>query len=431
VEEEMEIAFKKRLIPAALAAVSLGSAGSTYAAGFGLLEQNASGVGNAFAGSAAVAEDASTVFFNPAGMSLLPGPQVVVAGHAVNIDTEFSGTASTAPVPFVALGTNTGGNAGDLALIPNLYFAMPLGERLALGIGLNAPFGLKTEYEDNWMGRFQGIKSELKTINVNPAVSYKISDAVSLGIGLNYQKTEAELTNALMLPGPLGEGRAKLDADDDGWGWNIGALFQVSSDMRIGAAYRSAVDYSLEGSISATTLAGVSVVNLPAKADITFPDTFTLSAVQRFGEQWELLGDLSYTRWSEIGTVSIVETTGGTQRDELVLDFEDAWRVALGVNYHQSTSWTFKGGVAWDQSPVTDDNRTARLPDADRVWVAIGAKYRFGKSSAIDVGYAHLFVSDADINRTRTQFGTPLSTTVTGSYDTSIDIFSLQLTYTF
>jgi long-chain fatty acid transport protein len=426
----MRVAFKKKLIPAALAAASLGGAASAYAAGFALLEQNASGVGNAYAGSAAIAEDASTVFFNPAGMTLLPGPQVVVAGHGVNVDTKFSGTASTAPIPFAALGTNTGGNAGDLALIPNLYFAMPIGERLALGIGLSAPFGLKTEYDDDWLGRYQGIKSDLKTMNVNPSIAYKVSDTISLGAGLNYQKAEADLTNAVFLGAP-GEGRARLEADDDGWGWNIGALFQVSPDMRIGAAYRSAIDYTLDGTISATTLTGVTVVDLPAEADVTFPDSFTLSVVQRFGEQWELLGDLSYTRWSEIDTITVVETTGGTTRDELEFDFRDAWRVALGLNYHRSSNWTFKGGLAWDQAPVTDSNRTVRLPDTDRVWLAIGAKYRFGKSSAIDVGYAHLFVSDADIDRTRTQFGTALSTTVNGSYDTSIDIFSVQLTYTF
>jgi long-chain fatty acid transport protein len=274
-------------------------------------------------------------------------------------------------------------------------------------------------------------------MNVNPSIAYKVSDTVSLGAGLNYQKAEAVLTNAVFLAPPdvpvlfPQEGRAKLDADDDGWGWNIGALFQVSPDMRIGAAYRSAIDYTLDGSVSATDAAGAKVIDLPAEADVTFPDSFTLSVVQRFGEEWELLGDLSYTRWSEVDTINVIETTGGTQRDELVFDFRDAWRVALGVNYHRSSNWTFKGGVAWDQAPVTDSNRTVRLPDTDRVWLAIGAKYRFGKNSAIDVGYAHLFVSDADINRTKTQFGTALSTTVNGSYDTSIDIFSVQLTYTF
>ena len=428
----MEAWKAKGLLAVGFAVGLTSGAGDASAAGFSLLEQGGSGTGNAFAGSAAVAEDASTIFFNPAGMTLLPGAQVVAAGHGINIDTKFSGSGRTAPIPFTTLGSATGGNAGDLALVPNLYFAVPLSKRFAFGLGVNAPFGLKTEYDSNWLGRFQGIKSELTTINVNPSIAFQVNDTFSIGVGVNWQKADAELTNAAFL-GPLGEGLTRLNADDAGWGWNVGAMFRLGSDMRIGVAYRSSIDYTLDGDVTTTHNATGAVFapgTFPAQADITFPDIASLSVMQSFGDRWELLGDIMYTHWRQVDGVTVIDKSTGRVADRLTFAFDDAWRVALGLNYHSSERWTFKGGVAYDQSPVKDETRTVRLPDSDRVWLAIGAKYRFSKQASVDVGYVHLFIYDADINFTRT-VTPPLTTTVTGSYDSAIDILSLQLTWTF
>ncbi|HXV06688.1 MAG TPA: outer membrane protein transport protein, partial [Burkholderiales bacterium] len=286
--------YKKTPFAVALVGALSIAPGASFAAGFALLEQNVSGLGNAYAGSAAVAQDASTIFFNPAGLTLLPGTQAVVAGSAIYLDTEFSPTAAPVfpPFPVVTPGTDTGGNLGGWSVVPNLYFSTPIGERFAVGIGVNVPFGLTTEYHDDWMGRFQGIKSELTSTNVNPSVAFKVSDTVSLGAGINWQKTDAELTNAVFLPAGLGvfvEGRTKLEADDDAWGWNVGALFQLGSDMRVGVSYRSAIDYTLEGDVS-TTFNGTPVAagSFPAEAEAKFPDSALLSVTQRFGDKWEL-----------------------------------------------------------------------------------------------------------------------------------------------
>jgi long-chain fatty acid transport protein len=407
------------------------------AAGFALLEQNASGLANAYAGTAAVAEDASTIFFNPAGMTLLPGMQVVVAGDAIYVDSSFSGTGSeTIPSPAVVLGSGEGGNAGGWAVVPSLYFAMPIGDRFAAGIGVGAPFGLKTEYDDDWLGRFQGIKSELVTINVNPSIAFKLTPTISLGAGINWQQADAELTNAVFL-GAAGEGRTKLEADDDAWGWNVGALFQLGSDMRLGISYRSSMDYSLEGDVSTVTAAGapVAAATFDAEADVEFPDSVVLSVAQMYGDKWQLLGDVQWTHWSTVDSIDVVNSSTGAVADTLVFDFDDTWRVALGLNYFHSEKWTFKGGIAWDQSPVDDDNRTVRLPDNDRIWLSLGAKYKFGKAGAIDVGYAHLFIDSPEIDRTRPLSANPplsaFSTTVSGEYDASVDIVGVQLTWTF
>ena len=432
--------WKKKTLATAVAAAFAVGAGAAGAAGFALIEQSGSGLGNAFAGAAAVAEDASTVFFNPAGISLLEGPQFAAAAHVISLSAEFSGSA-TNPVALGG-GAGTGGNggdAGDVAVVPNLYFSMPIGERLSAGLGIGVPFGLVTEYDENWAGRFQGVKSDLATLNINPSLSYKLTDALSIGGGVNYQRLEAELTNAVVL-GPGTEGDTKLEADDDGWGWNIGALFQVSPMTRIGVAYRSEIDYELEGNVT-TTLGGsvVGAASGPARADVTLPDMFSVSIAHAVSDRLQLLADVTRTGWSSINEVRVVNTTNGTLRDNLVLDFDDSWRYSIGANYRWSDAMTLKAGIAYDETPVKGaTTRSVRLPDNDRTWISLGAQMKIGQSGRLDLGYSHLFIDDADINNTRSQQApgnttpTPApftATTVTGTYEGTVDIVSIQSTY--
>ena len=263
-----------------------GCANLAQAAGFALIEQNAGGLGNAYAGQAAAATDASTVFFNPAGMTMLPDRQVVLAGNLIKPQAEFSGTS--------LIGGGVGGDAGGLALVPNAYFAYRLTPDVHLGVGMNAPFGLKTEYDSTWAGRTQAIKSELKTINLNPAIAWKASESLSLGAGLSVQYIEATLTNATgAAPGaPIGA----VEGDDYGWGFNLGAIWQVGQATRIGLAYRSEVDYTLEGTV---TFSGVPALNGPVTADTTLPDSASLSLFHKVDERWEVLADVTWMGWSD------------------------------------------------------------------------------------------------------------------------------------
>lgn len=423
------------------------AASGAYGAAFALMEQSGSGMGNAFAGAAAVAEDASTVYFNPAGMSLLEGNQGVVAVHVINVSAEFKGTATN---PLLLGGGSatggTGGDPGDLAAVPNAYFAIPLGERLHLGLGVSVPFGLATKYDADWVGRFQGIKSELTTININPSLSYKVTDSISLGGGISYQHLSGELTSAAVVPrvpGPgVEEGLSTLDADDDGWGWNIGAMFQLVPSTRLGIAYRSEIDYELEGSATATGSSGVIPTSSgAARADLTMPDTFSLSVAHDTSERLQLLADVTRTGWSSIKQLNVVNPTNGTLRDVLPLDFDDAWRYSVGANYRVNDRWVVKGGLAFDETPVKGaTTRTVRIPDSDRTWISIGGQWKLGRFSRLDLAYSHVFIKDADINHTRSQQApgsttpTPFpgtATTVTGSYEGSADIISVQYTAQF
>jgi long-chain fatty acid transport protein len=437
----MQRHFRKNLMALAIASALGGASGVASAAGFALIEQSASGMGNAFAGAAATAEDASTVYYNPAGMSRIDGKQFAVAGHVISLQADFNGTG-TAPAALGGATVAGTGEPGGTSVVPNAYFVMPIGDRMRFGIGVNAPFGLTTEYDSNWVGRFQGIKSDLIAVNINPAISYKLSDAVSIGAGINYQQSDAELTNAVVL-GPGLSGESKLEADDDGWGWNIGVLFNAGPTTRIGMSYRSMIDYELEGDVTTVdgTGAVVAPASGPATAEITFPDIFSLSVVQGVNDRLELLGDVSFTRWSEINRVNVVNTTDGTLRDSLVFDFDNAWRVSVGANYKWTDTWTLKAGVAYDQTPVkSETTRTVRLPDNDRIWLAFGGQMKVGPSSRLDLGYTHIFIKDADINFTRSQqapgFTVPTpapgtQSNVTGTYEGSVDVVSIQYTHSF
>lgn len=392
----------------ALGLALAGVAGLSHAAGFALIEQNASGLGNAFAGQAASAQDASTIFFNPAGMTLLPDRQLVVAGHLIKPQAEFSGTSN--------IGGGDGGDAGGLALVPNAYFAYRLTPDIHVGIGMNAPFGLKTEYDSTWAGRTQAIKSELKVINLNPSIAWKASESLSLGAGLSLQYAKATLTN---LAGAAG--LATIEGDDYSWGFNLGALWQLSDTTRIGLAYRSEVEQKLEGTAQFSV---VSALNGPVTADLTLPDSASLSLLHKLSPRLELLADMTWTGWSDFHELRIKRTTGAT----LGLtpeNWSDNYRYSVGANYRLNDQLTLRGGVAYDETPVSDAFRTARIPDESRTWVAFGAQYRLSGKSAIDVGYAHLFVQDARINKTES------GVVLTGTYDASVDILSAQFTHSF
>jgi len=190
--------IRKTALSLAVAGAFAGGVSQAHASAFALIEQSASGLGSSYAGAAAAADDASIIFYNPAGMSLLPGMQVSAGLALINLSAKFSDSGSTPGAGPRPLG-NDGGNAGDLSAVPNVYFAMDLAPDWKVGVGVSVPFGLKTEYDPAWMGRFQAIKSDISTLNINPAVSYKLNQTVSLGFGLNYQSIDAEFTNAVNL----------------------------------------------------------------------------------------------------------------------------------------------------------------------------------------------------------------------------------------
>ena len=431
-----------RLLPAAL--LALGS-GAASAAGFQLLEQNASGIGNSYAGSAAVAENASTIFFNPAGMTQLQAREISLGVSAVRPSFDFKNKGSVILNAPALPTSGSGGDAGSWAALPNGYLSWALNKDLYVGVGLGAPFGLITEYDDDWVGRAQSIKFDLKTYNINPSIAFRVNDKVSIGGGVSWQRLEAEyertvsvLPNGIAPVPGLSSTFATLDADSDAWGWNIGALFTLSPSMKVGVSYRSTVDHKLEGDLKvegpATAFAGVvpSLRSVKAEADVELPDTFIVSVTQKLNDRWEMLGDLSWTGWSSVDEVDIVRTSGplaGSVAQTLEADFKDTWRVALGANYLLNDAWKLKFGIAYDQTPVKDkERRLTSLPDNDRTWFSAGAQWKVSKTNTLDLGAAYLYVPKTKIDNDQTALGRGR---VTGEYTSSVWILGAQYSMAF
>lgn len=406
-----------KLIPALMLVAFSGAAG---ASGFQLMEQNASGIGNAYAGSAATAENASTVYFNPAGMTQLQDRELSGGISAINPSYKFSNNGSTNPSAFgggVASG-GLGGDAGGWGFVPNGYMSWALSKDLYVGLGVGAPFGLKTEYAPDWMGRYQAVSFEIKTININPSVAYRVNDKVSLGFGVDWQRINAEYVRQANTTAQV-----KLSLDDDAWGWNAGALFTLSPSTKVGVSYRSAIKYSTTGTFSGA-------LNADAKADIKVPDTFILSVTQKLSDKWEMMGDVSRTGWSSIPKVDIMNVTSGSATPQQVLDtdFRNTWRIALGANYQYSDALKLKYGVAYDQSPVKRaENRLASLPDNNRLWFSFGGQYKFSKTSTLDLGIAYLYLRDTEINNSQD----PTRGLVKGSYSGNVWLLGAQYSMSF
>lgn len=439
------------------------------ASGFALLEQSASRLGTAFAGTAAAADDATTVYFNPAGMTMLRKPEGAVSASGIEIGSEFR-NASSVPAFAQPLGGD-GGDAGDWNFVPAAYFVLPVGESLAFGFGVNAPFGLKLVYEDDWIGRFQGLHNEITTLNFNPSVAWRIGERISIGAGIDYQRLDAELTNdinysaviaqgvqQLVLAGQLPpatgnaviaanaaqSGHARVRGDDDAWGFNVGALFDLSDDTRLGLSYRSSIDYTVEGTIDFTAPAGRDPISSgiiaaagapgaplssgPVKVDLELPDSATLSLQHRFGEKFAVVADVAWTGWSSIQELRIVRDTGTTV-SVTPERWNDTWRYALGGTYAMNDSITLRAGVAFDETPVPDETRTPRLPDTDRTWVAIGARWQPSPAVLLDFGYAHLFSDTVPLDQDAGNAAA--SALLNGHQHSDIDIVSAQLVYRF
>jgi long-chain fatty acid transport protein len=427
----------KSATAAFVAAMFGGLAGDAFAAGFALNEQSAIGAGAAFAGGAASGEDASTVFYNPAAMTRISGTQMVVGLHGIVPDVKFNNQGSS-----TTGGALTGGNGGDLGkgvVVPNFYLVTDITPNIKYGFGVSAPFGLRTQYDGDWAGRYQALKSVIKTIDLNPSLAYKVNKLVSLGAGFNAQYINAELSNAIdfgSLAAPAvpqtADGAADISGNSWAYGYNLGVLFQFPTGTRVGLAYRSKIHQTLVGNASYTNvpaaLAGnPSFISGGAKVAVTLPDSMSLSAVQEIGGKWELLSDVTFTRWSTFNELR-VRFDNGAPDAVTVENWRNTLRGSIGLAYRYNDFLKLRGGVGFDQSPVRGAFRTARIPDNNRRILAVGANYKFSKTGSVDFAYQHLFVSDTPINNNQLAAG---NGQLIGTYNSQVNILSLQYNHNF
>lgn len=415
----------------ALGLASLACAPSApWAAGFQLLEQSASGIASAYAGSAALADDASTVFFNPAGMTRLQEKELSVGLAAVRPSFEFHDQGSLGGVL-----RGNGDDAGAWALVPNGYLSWAVGRDLRLGVGLSAPFGLVTDYDEPWVGGTHSLKFDIKTANINPSLAWRLNEQWSVGAGLNWQRMDARYRRIVGLANvALASTQATLDADSTAWGWNLGVLYSPTADTRVGFSYRSRVEHDLAGRLrvaGALAGAGPALTTGAAKATVELPDTAIVSLVQRLDRRWEMLADLSWTGWSSIPRVDIARASGalnGVTVQTLGTAFRDTRRIALGAHYALAEAWKLKFGMAWDQTPVkAPASRLVSLPDNNRSWFTTGAQWVVAPGRRLDLGLAYLRVPETAIYNDQRNPNPVLNRgLVNGRYDSSVWILGAQ-----
>lgn len=421
--------MKKQLTRAVMAGAIGGVfAGNAWAAGFQLQNQTGSGNGNAFAGAAATAEDAGTIFFNPAGMAMLPeGHSLSVAGTVLSRSVNFSDTGTTG-VPAVVSTSSNGKNAGGASLIPAFYWSYAIDPATRVGIGVSPTFGNKTDYGFEFVGRNAGYFAEIKQTNINPSVAFKATDSLSVGLGVNYATNETHFKQGV----PASTvSNFDIKGDASAWGYNLGLMYNMAPETRLAVTYRSEIQFKLDGYFDVVPTPQVEYL---VRSSLTTPAQASMAIAHKLDDKTELLADLTWTGWGVIKNLDLVNKANNQPVTSLSYNFKDTWRVGIGANHQYNDAWKFRLGTAWDQSPVKSEaDRTITLPDSNRIWLAFGAKYKVDNRSSIDFGYAHIFFADASTNRAVRDPSNPTQIVqyVRGRWNNSADLLSVQWNYNF
>lgn len=397
---------------------------SAQAGGFAVREQSAYGQGSSFAGMAAPGDSISSMFWNPAAVTSVS--RTTVEGSVTGIFPRSELDVDLSDPRLAALGiTGDGGNVGETGIVPAGYFAMPLTDAFYIGMSITAPYGLTTTSDAPWVGMFSHLDAEAVSINATPMIGIKFNDMVSFGIGMQIEYFDVDIETALL---PIASPpRQRLEGDDVGIGMVAGLTLTPFDGTVIGIGYRSMIDHSLNGTQSfdiplRTPLGTIPARSFPIVADIEVPDTISVGVRQRINEAFTVMGGFEWTNWSRIQTVPF---TGSPARSSLALNYDDGWFFSLGGEYKYNPNWTFRAGLGYEIAPTKDEDRSMRLPDADRVWASVGASYNWNEQLALDFGYSHLFVDDGPVDETTAGFR------YAGTAEGSVDIISLGVRYKF
>ena len=371
-------------IAAAAMMVAGAFATQTYAAGFQLSEQSAIQMGRAMAGAGVVGDDLSAVHYNPAGMTLLSGTRMQATGTWVAVNLDYEGDSGQ---------SENGRLKGQI--IPAGFITHQINDSLWAGLGLTVPYGMGTEYGEDWEGRERGTESMILTFDINPNLAWKVNEKLSVGGGISLQYAKAELGMGM---GPM---QANVKGDSWAWGWNVGLMFQPVETVRLGLAYRSHIAHNAEGH---TDVKGRLNLTSDMKVRIKTPDTVTLSATWEATDALRLSGTARWSKWSNFRTLDVQNLDfNGTPYAKFANvpvenNWDDTWFFSVGADYKLNGQWTVRGGVAYDQGPVENQYRMAVIPDTDRVWFSGGASYKYTDNLTFDFGATYIKgVGDTDL----------------------------------
>ncbi|MGL5030367.1 MAG: outer membrane protein transport protein [Aeromonas sp.] len=396
----MTTMFKQSLIAATLALTT----SHAYAAAFQLNEHSASGLGRAFAGEAAIADNAAVLARNPAAMTTFDTMAVSVAGTFIKPEVDVEGRTAQ-------IASATEQSIAPSAFVPASYFIQPLNDQWAWGIGLFSNYGLSTKYSDSFSAGAGAGNTELMTFNINPNIAYRINKQFSVGAGVNAVYGKAELNRYAGLLGPLtGQAAntriAHMKGETWGFGWNVGSLYEVNDNNRFALTYRSQVDLSFDGDYQGLTSSNKTVdgnlkLDLPAQAEF--------AGYHRLNPQFALHYSVNWTDWSAFEELKATsaQCKGGVclQKDE---KFKDAMRYAIGGTWYVNPAWEARVGFAYDRSPIEAEYRSLSIPDSDRFWYSAGATYHINPTMSVDFAMTYIDGKEVDVNEGIPSHNSPL-----------------------
>lgn len=410
--------FTKSALAVAVAIVS----SQAYSAGFQLNEFSSSGLGRAYSGEGAVADNAGSASRNPATIMMFDRPMFSGGAVFVDPDVNISGRSPS------GRSTNAD-NIAPTAWVPNLHFVAPINEQFGWGASVTSNYGLATEFNNDYTAGSVAGKTDLETLNLNLSGAYRLNNNWSFGLGFDavYAKAKIEryagdlpqlIAGSGKLPpqlaGPVSQipadtQIAHLKGDEWGFGWNAGILYEVDKDNRYGFTYRSEIKVDFDGDYKSSLPSaynpllsgyglpsGTNGQTVPGSLTLNLPEMWELSGYNKVAPQWAIHYSLTYTSWSQFQELKATGTDGQTlfQKDE---KFKDAYRIALGTTYFMDKNWTFRTGIAFDDSPVPAENRSISIPDQDRLWLSAGTTYAFNEDASVDVGVSYMHGQHVEI----------------------------------
>ncbi|MEN8758995.1 MAG: outer membrane protein transport protein [Desulfobacterales bacterium] len=405
-------------------------ASSSQAGGLYLYELGTPDVGAAAAGWSARAQDAATVFTNPAGMTRLEKSELLVGVQPLYLHAEFSPDANT----------NTTGSDGDASTwLPagGLYYVHNLMPKLKFGVSAVGYFGLGLEYENDWVGRYYVQEIKLQALGIQPALAYRVTDWLSLGAGVVALYGVLEEKVAVNNIGP-NQPDGKLKIEDSDWTYqaNLGVLVEPRKGTRFGLTYLSEgdlkfkdePDFSNLGPGLEAILRAQGLLDAEIKIEFTMPQALMLSAYHELTDRWAIMGNLGWQDWSEFGKVGVTVASEDTSSLTVDRNYKDTWHAAVGAQYRVADPWLLTAGIAYDSSMVDDDDRTPDLPLGEQWRFGLGARYDWSKKMALGVGYTFLWGGDLDMDVNRG----PLAGRVSGTYEnTSMSFINFYLNWKF
>ncbi|CAM2007481.1 OmpP1/FadL family transporter [Acanthopleuribacter pedis] len=453
---------RRLLFPATLALVALPA---LMGHGYQVDEQSARRLGDAFSGGAAEARDATTAFYNPAGLVRLKQREYVAGFSLINNQTDFEGSGFTTDgLNLIPISGGDGGDPDSNIAIPHLYLALPVNDTSVFGLSINAPYATGTDYERSWVGRYFATESELYGVNLTGSIGVVVGDHLSLGLGLSLQMAEGKIENAVNAAGicalvaaqggleligassceALGfdapgtatdDGLVTVEGDDLGIGFSAGLLYQFTEGSRIGFHYRGDIEQRLEGDVTfnfpdyTAAVLPLADPNLRARTvggflDLTTPEAASLSGFHQINQRWSIQGDVIWTRWSRFQSLTVAVSDGPDIPQPQLWD--DTLRFALGTEIRVNDALLVRAGAARDESPIPDETLNLNFPFEDFAAFSLGATIKLSERLGMDIGLQKTLAMDVAINQ-----GSLTSDAAVLQGNLETDIFSMAMGITY